>query len=126
MDNRLWRPAAQRSVRNAWGYIQGQQAAWCTASANARSAATNLVNAYLSQRYLFLPFSSSSCCLCFGHHALSMRCPNWGSMDFEMKSFIPSLPCPFILERVCTFGISPQLRIVGNVETSVLYTHQCL
>ncbi|CAM6117000.1 unnamed protein product [Calypogeia fissa] len=48
IDNRFWRPAAQRSVRNACGFLQGQQSAWSTASTNARSAATNLVNAYLS------------------------------------------------------------------------------
>ncbi|KAL3688588.1 hypothetical protein R1sor_014897 [Riccia sorocarpa] len=48
VDSRLWRPAAQRSVRNAWSYIHGQRSSWSSASAVALSAAKSLVNAYLS------------------------------------------------------------------------------
>eukprot|EP00249_Psilotum_nudum_P016436 c25822_g1_i4 orf=586-1416(+) len=49
---RFWRPAAQRNIRNAWGGIKAQCAAWATTSANGLSAATALVNAHLSCRYM--------------------------------------------------------------------------
>ncbi|BBN08458.1 hypothetical protein MPTK1_4g11700 [Marchantia polymorpha subsp. ruderalis] len=47
VESRLWRPAAQRNVRNAWSYIQGHRSSWSSASAAALSSATSLVNAYL-------------------------------------------------------------------------------
>lgn len=48
---RLWRPAAQRNLRNQWSQMVSYRQQWVSASTNARSNATSLVNAYLSQRY---------------------------------------------------------------------------
>ncbi|KAH9300461.1 hypothetical protein KI387_012044, partial [Taxus chinensis] len=49
---RLWRPAAQRNLRNAWSKIVGQQAAWTSASSKSLKVASSLVNAHLSSRYI--------------------------------------------------------------------------
>ncbi|XP_011621100.1 uncharacterized protein LOC18428013 isoform X2 [Amborella trichopoda] len=49
---RLWRPAAQRNIRNQWSTIVSQKQKWSSASSNGRSLASSLVNAYLSCRYL--------------------------------------------------------------------------
>ncbi|KAL5722995.1 hypothetical protein ACHQM5_006447 [Ranunculus cassubicifolius] len=50
--SRLWRPAAQRNLRNQWMKLVSHKQKWISASSAARSHATSLVNAYLSQRYL--------------------------------------------------------------------------
>ncbi|KAJ7555739.1 hypothetical protein O6H91_05G052700 [Diphasiastrum complanatum] len=49
---RLWRPAAQRRVRNAWSSMFAEHTAWVSASAKGLSVANALVNALLSERYL--------------------------------------------------------------------------
>ncbi|XXG55658.1 hypothetical protein AAC387_Pa03g3276 [Persea americana] len=49
---RLWKPAAQRNLRNQWSKYLSQKDRWISASSNGRSHATSLVNAYLSQRYM--------------------------------------------------------------------------
>lgn len=48
---RLWRPAAQRNLRNQWSKMASYRQQWISASSNGRSHATSLVNSYLSQRY---------------------------------------------------------------------------
>lgn len=50
--HRLWRPAAQRQVRNAWAMLHAHRSAWTTSSVALVSSATALVNASLSLRYL--------------------------------------------------------------------------
>ncbi|ESR53961.1 hypothetical protein CICLE_v10020839mg [Citrus x clementina] len=49
---RLWRPAAQRNVRNQWSKMASYRQQWNLATSSGRSHATSLVNSYLSQRYL--------------------------------------------------------------------------
>ncbi|KAJ4713165.1 Stellacyanin [Melia azedarach] len=49
---RLWRPAAQRNLRNQWSKMASYRQQWISASSNGRSHATSLVNSYLSQRYM--------------------------------------------------------------------------
>ncbi|KAL5733715.1 hypothetical protein ACOSQ2_033407 [Xanthoceras sorbifolium] len=49
---RLWRPAAQRNLRNQWSKLVSYRQQWASASSTARSHATSLVNSYLSQRYM--------------------------------------------------------------------------
>ncbi|GLJ48595.1 hypothetical protein SUGI_1025210 [Cryptomeria japonica] len=51
-STRLWRPAAQRNLRNVWSKIVGQKAAWASASSKALKVASSLVNAHLSSRYM--------------------------------------------------------------------------
>lgn len=53
--DRLWRPAAQRQVRNAWAALHAQCSEWGSASSAALTAATGLVNSYLTHRY-FMSF----------------------------------------------------------------------
>lgn len=48
---RLWRPAAQRNVRNQWSKMASYRQKWNLASSSGRSHATSLVNSYLSQRF---------------------------------------------------------------------------
>jgi len=48
---RLWRPAAQRNLRNQWSKLASQRQQWASASSSGKSHANSLVNAYLSQRY---------------------------------------------------------------------------
>lgn len=48
--SRLWRPAAQRNLRNQWSKLVSGKQDWVSASASGRTHATALVNAYLSQR----------------------------------------------------------------------------
>ncbi|XP_071702703.1 uncharacterized protein [Rutidosis leptorrhynchoides] len=50
--NRLWRPAAQRNMKNQWSRLNSLRQEWFSSSSAARSHATSLVNAYLSQRYM--------------------------------------------------------------------------
>ncbi|KAI4373795.1 hypothetical protein MLD38_011875 [Melastoma candidum] len=47
---RLWRPAAQRNLRNQWSNLVSGKLKWGSASDSGRAHATALVNAYLSQR----------------------------------------------------------------------------
>lgn len=47
---RLWRPAAQRNLRNQWSKLATCRSQWASASSNGRSHATALVNAYLSRK----------------------------------------------------------------------------
>lgn len=57
---RLWRPAAQRNLRNQWSKLASQRQQWASASSSGKSHANSLVNAYLSQRY-----SKNFILLCF-------------------------------------------------------------
>lgn len=49
---RLWRPVAQRNLRNQWSKLASYRKEWSASSSSARSHATSLVNSYLSQRYM--------------------------------------------------------------------------
>ncbi|XP_073139827.1 uncharacterized protein [Henckelia pumila] len=49
---RLWRPAAQRNVRNQWSKLASLRRDWSSAAAAGRSHATSIVNSYLSQKYM--------------------------------------------------------------------------
>ncbi|CAN6477149.1 unnamed protein product [Victoria cruziana] len=49
---RLWRPAAQRNLRNQWSSIIANRQKWISASIDGRSHASSLVNHYLSRRYM--------------------------------------------------------------------------
>lgn len=49
---RLWRPAAQRNLRNQWSKLASCRQQWASASSAGRSHATSLVNTHLSQRYV--------------------------------------------------------------------------
>lgn len=49
---RLWRPAAQRNIRNQWSKLASCRKDWSSSSSSARSHATALINSYLSQRYM--------------------------------------------------------------------------
>lgn len=49
---RLWRPAAQRNLRNQWSNLASYRQKWVSLSSTARSHAISLVNACLSQRYM--------------------------------------------------------------------------
>ena len=48
---RLWRPAAQRNLRNQWSKLASLWQDWQSCSSATRSQATTLVNSYLSQKY---------------------------------------------------------------------------
>ncbi|XP_054781148.1 uncharacterized protein LOC129288545 isoform X1 [Prosopis cineraria] len=49
---RLWRPAAQRNLRNQWSKLASYRNQWSSVSSIGRSRATALVNSHLSQRYM--------------------------------------------------------------------------
>ncbi|KAG8652404.1 hypothetical protein MANES_06G086000v8 [Manihot esculenta] len=49
---RLWRPAAQRNLRNQWSKLASYRTQWVASSSSGRSHATSHVNAYLSQKYM--------------------------------------------------------------------------
>ncbi|ESW27242.1 hypothetical protein PHAVU_003G185700 [Phaseolus vulgaris] len=49
---RLWRPHAQRNLRNQWSQLASCKNRWFSASSAGRSHATALVNSHLSQRYM--------------------------------------------------------------------------
>ncbi|MQL73317.1 hypothetical protein Taro_005660 [Colocasia esculenta] len=49
---RLWRPAAQRNLRNQWSKLLSSKKLWESGASEGRSNATALVNAYLSRRYM--------------------------------------------------------------------------
>uniref|UniRef100_A0A2P2JLD2 Uncharacterized protein MANES_06G086000 n=1 Tax=Rhizophora mucronata TaxID=61149 RepID=A0A2P2JLD2_RHIMU len=49
---RLWRPSAQRNLRNQWSNLNSCRKKWASSSFSARSHANSLVNAYLSQKYM--------------------------------------------------------------------------
>lgn len=55
--NRLWRPAAQRNLRNQWSKLASLRQQWVSSSSSGKSHANSLVNAYLSQRYSTFLFS---------------------------------------------------------------------
>lgn len=48
---RLWRPAAQRNLRNQWTKLNSLRQDWRSATSAARSHSTAIVNSYLSQKY---------------------------------------------------------------------------
>lgn len=50
--SRFWRPAAQRNLRNQWSKMASYRQQWLSSSSSARTHATSLVNAYLSQKYM--------------------------------------------------------------------------
>lgn len=54
---RLWRPAAQRNLRNQWSKLVSCRKQWVSSSSSGKSHATSLVNAHLSQRYPSFYFS---------------------------------------------------------------------
>ncbi|KAL8466836.1 hypothetical protein ACS0TY_035776 [Phlomoides rotata] len=49
---RLWRPHAQRNLRNQWSKLNSLRHDWCSAASEGRSHATTIVNSYLSQKYM--------------------------------------------------------------------------
>ncbi|RZC46813.1 hypothetical protein C5167_039761 [Papaver somniferum] len=49
---RLWRPSAQRNLRNQWSKLVPLTQKWSSASSSGRTHATNFVNSYLSRRYM--------------------------------------------------------------------------
>ncbi|KAL0680704.1 hypothetical protein Bca4012_047551 [Brassica carinata] len=49
---RLWRPAAQRNLRNQWSKLSTFRQQWLAACSGGKSHATSLVNAYLSQTFV--------------------------------------------------------------------------
>ncbi|XP_051136666.1 uncharacterized protein LOC127255246 isoform X2 [Andrographis paniculata] len=49
---RLWRPAAQKNLRNQWSKLNSLRQDWNSAASAGRSYATAIVNAYLSQKYM--------------------------------------------------------------------------
>ncbi|XP_057519897.1 uncharacterized protein LOC130800404 isoform X2 [Amaranthus tricolor] len=49
---RLWRPQAQRNVRNQWSKLSSLRQQWYPSYSSGRSHATSLVNSYLSHRYM--------------------------------------------------------------------------
>ncbi|XP_019430838.1 PREDICTED: uncharacterized protein LOC109338146 isoform X1 [Lupinus angustifolius] len=49
---RLWRPAAQRILRNQWPKLVSYRDKWTSISSSATSDATAIVNSHLSQRYM--------------------------------------------------------------------------
>ncbi|KAL6497346.1 hypothetical protein OROGR_029275 [Orobanche gracilis] len=49
---RLWRPAAQRNMRNQWSELNSLSQVWRSAASTARSHSTAIVNSYLSQKYM--------------------------------------------------------------------------
>ncbi|KAJ0982010.1 hypothetical protein J5N97_010265 [Dioscorea zingiberensis] len=51
-SSRLWRPAAQRNIRNQWSKLLSGKDRWFSAASEGRNHATSLVNAYLSCRYM--------------------------------------------------------------------------
>ncbi|KAK8692971.1 hypothetical protein V6N13_070572 [Hibiscus sabdariffa] len=53
-SGRQWRPAAQRNLRNQWSKMASYRQQWLSSSSSARTHATSLVNAYLSQKYMSL------------------------------------------------------------------------
>ena len=55
---RLWRPAAQRNLRNQWSKMASCRQQWKSFSSSARSHATSIVNSYLSQRQFPLKTTS--------------------------------------------------------------------
>ncbi|KAF6165110.1 hypothetical protein GIB67_000694 [Kingdonia uniflora] len=50
--SRLWRPAAQRNLRNQWSKFLSLKQQWFSASSTGKSNAESLVNAHLLQRYM--------------------------------------------------------------------------
>lgn len=80
--SRLWRPAAQRNLRNQWSKLASHRQQWASSSSSGKSHANSLVNAHLSQRYgtfcpLFVVYIWNfircffSCCVMgFGCYAL--------------------------------------------------------
>lgn len=50
--SRLWRPAAQRNLKNQWMKLASHKQKWVSASSTGRTHATSLVNAHLSERYV--------------------------------------------------------------------------
>ncbi|KAM0937236.1 hypothetical protein DsansV1_C25g0186231 [Dioscorea sansibarensis] len=51
-SSRLWRPAAQRIIRNQCSKLLFAKNRWLSAASEGRAHATSLVNAYLSCRYM--------------------------------------------------------------------------
>ncbi|KAL3637927.1 hypothetical protein CASFOL_018375 [Castilleja foliolosa] len=49
---RLWRPAAQRNLKNQWSKLNSLRQDWRSTASASRSHATAVVNSYLSQKYM--------------------------------------------------------------------------
>jgi hypothetical protein len=58
--DRLWRPAAQRQVRNGWAALHAERSAWDKASSAMFQAASALVNLRLNRRYVVVVVVFSS------------------------------------------------------------------
>lgn len=54
-SSRLWRPTAQRNLRNQWSKLASLRQEWASSSSTGRVNAMSLVNAYLSMKYYSLP-----------------------------------------------------------------------
>ncbi|KAJ9568163.1 hypothetical protein OSB04_004129 [Centaurea solstitialis] len=50
--SRLWRPAAQRNMKNQWSRLNSLRQEWFSSSSAARSHATSIVNAYMKDMEL--------------------------------------------------------------------------
>lgn len=53
---RLWRPAAQRNIRNQWSKLLSAKDRWLSASSDGKLHATSVVNAFLSQRRVIFSY----------------------------------------------------------------------
>ncbi|KAK9926097.1 hypothetical protein M0R45_023349 [Rubus argutus] len=51
-SSRLWRPSAQRNLRNQWSKLASLRQEWASSSSTGRVNAMSLVNAYLSMKYM--------------------------------------------------------------------------
>lgn len=60
-SSRLWRPTAQRNLRNQWSKLASLRQEWASSSSTGRVNAMSLVNAYLSMKY----YSHPSLCYIF-------------------------------------------------------------
>lgn len=60
-SSRLWRPSAQRNLRNQWSKLASLRQEWASSSSTGRVNAMSLVNAYLSMKYYSHPLP----CLCY-------------------------------------------------------------
>ncbi|XP_059640439.1 uncharacterized protein LOC132282704 isoform X2 [Cornus florida] len=86
---RIWRPAAQRNLRNQWSKLASYRRDWASSSSSGRSHATSIVNSYLSQRYM-------------------------DAMDFGVLSDMPD-----IRKKACRKLFKQQVAVVKNmVNTS--------
>ncbi|XP_020550869.1 uncharacterized protein LOC105166426 isoform X1 [Sesamum indicum] len=82
---RLWRPAAQRNLRNQWSNLNSLRQDWRSAASAGRSHATAIVNSYLSQNTT-LGARRTLVCWCFGMEVRYMD-----GMEFGVLSDMPNI-----------------------------------